>query len=104
MPEGQFLKRLRSLFPCLIGTVLGLLILLLVRWLGGGDVQEPRMVGELPPVPEVRTYTSCDTIHRGETLGGVFLRNQLSMQEIDKILREVKKHAYFSPRALMPGP
>ena len=101
--EDHFLKRLRSLAPCLSGTILGLLILLLIRSLGGGTTSKPESLTDLPPVSEAYAYTSCDTIHRGETLGGVFLRNHMSMFEIGKILREIQRHNYFSPRSLLPG-
>lgn len=58
----------------------------------------------LPPVEvESRTYVEADTVHRGDTLAGLLLRNRVGLTEIDRILREIRANEYFSPRSIVPG-
>ncbi len=58
---------------------------------------------EVPISEELRTFTSADTVHRGDTLAGLLLRNRMGLQEIEKVLREIRTRDYFSPRSLLPG-
>lgn len=95
--------RFSSLLPYLSGGLLGLLIFLMIRLMSGASVPQDELASIDIDVPDVRTYTKCDTIHRGETLGGVLLRNRMTMQEIDRIIREIRQHEYFSLRSVMPG-
>jgi murein DD-endopeptidase MepM/ murein hydrolase activator NlpD len=60
---------------------------------------------QLPADPEpsaLLTFTQTDTIHRGDTLSGLLLRNGMDFPDIEKVLRELRNHEYFSPRSLVP--
>ena len=62
---------------------------------GGDDNREADP--EPTPSTEVRTYTAADTVHRGDTLAGLLLRNRMGLQEIERVLREIRTRDYFSP-------
>lgn len=55
------------------------------------------------PEADLVTYTSADTLHRGDTLAGLLLRNRVSLSNIEAVLREIRTHNYFDPRGLLPG-
>jgi murein DD-endopeptidase MepM/ murein hydrolase activator NlpD len=84
----------------LVSGSAGLLFLILLRQQAGiMPARDPQ-----PPITEVvRTFTSADTVHRGDTLAGLLLRNRMGLQEIEQVLHEIRTRDYFSPRSLLPG-
>lgn len=92
--------RLRQWAAWLVSGSAGLLFLILLRQQAG---IMPARDPEVPISEELRTFTSADTVHRGDTLAGLLLRNRMGLQEIEKVLREIRTRDYFSPRSLLPG-
>jgi murein DD-endopeptidase MepM/ murein hydrolase activator NlpD len=97
------LRKTRRWTPLLITLAMGFLALAVLRYQAGpqGGPDSAQAVPPLPAVPT--TYTEADTVHRGDTLAGLLLRNRMGLQEIDRVLREIRSHEYFSPRSLLPG-
>ncbi len=89
--------------PWFASGAAGVLVLLLLRIHGVTPLREaPPPPGDLSG-PDLHTYTECDTVHRGDTLAGLLLRNRMGLQQIERVLREIRTRDYFSPRSLMPG-
>ncbi len=94
--------RIRRLGAWLASGLAGFLFLVFLRITG---TSLPGTGPQLPPEPEptsLLTYTESDTVHRGDTFSGLLLRNGLEITEIEQVLRELREHQYFSPRALVP--
>lgn len=94
------LPRFRRWAAWFVSGSAGLLFLILLRQQA---VMTPAHDSETPLTDEVRTFTSADTVHRGDTLAGLLLRNRMGLQEIERVLREIRTRDYFSPRSLLPG-
>jgi murein DD-endopeptidase MepM/ murein hydrolase activator NlpD len=93
----------RSWSPWFVSSLAGVLVLLLLRIHGVTPMRESQAPPEESDSSRLHTYTECDTVHRGDTLAGLLLRNRMGLQEIEQVLREIRLHEYFSPRSLMPG-
>jgi murein DD-endopeptidase MepM/ murein hydrolase activator NlpD len=77
------------------------LVLILLRMQGTALTGGPPILEE--PDAEIATFTNADTLHRGDTLAGLLLRNRVGLSDIESILKEIRFHSYFDPRALLPG-
>ncbi len=94
--------RIRRLGAWLASGLAGFFFLAFLRITG---TSLPGTGPQIPPDPEATTlltYTQTDTIHRGDTLSGLLLRNGMGFPEIEKVLRELREHQYFSPKSLVP--
>ena len=94
--------RIRRLGAWLLSGMAGFFFLAFLRITG---TSLPGTGPQIPPDSEsmtLTTYTVTDTIHRGDTLSGLLLRNGLGFPEIEKVLVENRQHQYFSPKALVP--
>jgi murein DD-endopeptidase MepM/ murein hydrolase activator NlpD len=103
--EGGRLRFLavRRWSPWLLSSAAGVLVLLALRIHGVAPMRDaPSLPGQLAE-SDLHTYTESDTVHRGDTLAGLLLRNRMGLQQIERVLREIRTRGYFSPRALMPG-
>lgn len=96
------LPRLRRSAGWVLAGSAGLLLLWILR------IHGPIAPNESEPKPDpapslLATYTVADTVHRGDTLAGLMLRNRMALTEIERVLREIRTHQYFSPRSILPG-
>lgn len=96
------LPRLRRSVGWVLSGSAGLLLLWILRIHGPIAPNESEPKPE-PPAGALATYTVADTVHRGDTLAGLMLRNRMALTEIERVLREIRTHQYFSPRAILPG-
>ncbi|MDM7913986.1 MAG: peptidoglycan DD-metalloendopeptidase family protein [Candidatus Eisenbacteria bacterium] len=89
--------------PWFTGGVAGFLVLVLLRLQGVVLPPPSEPASDVSALSDPRTYTDADTVHRGDTLAGLLLRNRMDLQQIDFVLKEIRQNGYFSPRALLPG-
>ncbi len=102
--EGKRLKipRLRRSVGWILAGCAGLLLLWALRIHGPLPSSDP--IAQADSLPgALASYTVTDTVHRGDTLAGLLLRNRMALTEIERVLREIRTHQYFSPRSILPG-
>ncbi|MBM3286450.1 MAG: hypothetical protein FJY88_03725 [Candidatus Eisenbacteria bacterium] len=97
------LIRIRRWGAWLASGAAGALILLILRIHGASLPGGPKPLEEESLSEQLLTYTEADTVHRGDTLSGLLLRNRVDVLQIQEILREIRTRNYFSPRALRRG-
>ncbi|MBD3162063.1 MAG: peptidoglycan DD-metalloendopeptidase family protein [Candidatus Eisenbacteria bacterium] len=96
-------RRRRTATLLIGGGVVLVLLLLLLR---SGEKEEDRPAGPAAAslsVPELRTYTTRDTVHRGDNLRGLLFRNHLDLRAISGVLGSIRANDYFDPHDIRPG-